>query len=153
MDLNFASKSVAVPCNFITNPIASVCQLKKFKLLKLWQTGGGGGWSLLGDWDREIADIPAMWKPCCCCTYPQLHQQQGNHKISHLCGSHLHMSQTWGVKHSGVHTMGSSVFFWNWTNRTLVTFSMSKSPLMLSGESPFKYGEVGGGVTLNASSL
>lgn len=54
---------------------------------------------------------------------------------------------------SALHTIGSSVFFWNWTNRTLVTFSMSMSPLALSGESPFKYGEVGGGVTLNASSL
>lgn len=54
---------------------------------------------------------------------------------------------------SSTHTMGSSVFFWNCTRRTRVTFSRSMSPLVLSGESPFKYGEVGGGVTLSASSL
>lgn len=35
-------------------------------------------------------------------------------------------------------TMGSSVFFWNCTRRTLVTFSRSTSPLVLSGESPFR---------------
>lgn len=29
---------------------------------------------------------------------------------------------------SGLRTMGSSVFFWNWTRRTLVTFSRSMSP-------------------------
>ncbi len=29
-------------------------------------------------------------------------------------------------------TMGSSVFFWNWTRRTLVTFSISTSPFGLS---------------------
>lgn len=44
--------------------------------------------------------------------------------------------------HSGVRsiacTMGSSVFFWNCTSRTRVTFSMSMSPLVLSGESPFR---------------
>lgn len=57
------------------------------------------------------------------------------------------------VSLSSTHTMGSSVFFWNCTRRTRVTFSRSMSPLVLSGESPFKYGEVGGGVTLNASSL
>lgn len=48
--------------------------------------------------------------------------------------------------------MGSSVFFWNWTNRTLVTASAS-GPISVSRPwPPFAYGAAGGGVTCIASS-
>lgn len=48
-------------------------------------------------------------------------------------------------------TIGSSVFFWNWTKRTLVT--CGRSPFStLSTSSPLRYGAIGGGVTRNASS-
>ena len=45
-------------------------------------------------------------------------------------------------------TIGSSVFFWNWTRRTRVTLSMSTSPFGLSASSlhPLKWEGSGGGV-------
>ena len=50
-------------------------------------------------------------------------------------------------------TIGSFVFFWNCTSLTLVMFSISTSASGLStSASPFKYGVMGGGVTLMASS-
>lgn len=48
--------------------------------------------------------------------------------------------------------IGSSVFFWNCTNRTRVTCCNSPLSVALSTSSPFRYGVIGGGVTRNASS-
>lgn len=57
------------------------------------------------------------------------------------------------VAHEATLTIGSSVFFWNCTSLTRVTFSRSKSPFCPSRSSlPFRYGRRGGGVTLVASS-